>query len=166
LNTADANVAEYLYIFSFTSLKKIDALLEKHTKEPHKRMAQKQLAKDVTTLVHDSEITKSIEKVTELLYGSKKITKLSATDKQLIINETKSLGQTRAQAIKGIGIIDALVGLELVSSTSEARRLIAGNAVKIHQKPVPIDCIVTEKDYVDGLVLIKKGKSHGALYIK
>jgi tyrosyl-tRNA synthetase len=116
--------------------------------------------------VHGSEITKSIEKVTELLYGAKKISTLSATDKQLIINETKSLAQTKAQAIKGLGIVDALVGLELATSKSEARRLIAGNAVKIHQKAVPIDFIVTEKDYKDGLVLIKKGKSVGALHLK
>ena len=166
LNVADANVADYLKIFSFSSLKKIDSIIEKHLAEPHKRIAQKQLARDVTTFVHGSEITKSIQKVTELLYGAKKISTLTPTDKQLIITETKSLGQTKAQASKGLGIIDALVNLELAASKSEARRLIEGGAVKIHQKAVAIDFIVTEKDYKDGLVLIKKGKSHGALYLK
>jgi tyrosyl-tRNA synthetase len=166
LNVADDNVADYLKIFSFTSLKKIDTILNNHTQEPHKRIAQKQLAADVTTLVHGKEINQSIEKVTALLYGSKKITTLTATDKQLIINETQSLAQTKTQISKGLGIIDALVGLKLATSKSEARRLIAGNAVKVHQKAVPEDFTVTAKDYKDGLVLIKKGKSVGVLYTK
>jgi tyrosyl-tRNA synthetase len=163
---SDANVADYLKIFSFSSLKKIDSTIEKHLAEPQTRLAQKQLARDVTTFVHGGEITKSIQKVTELLYGTKRISMLTPTDKQLIINETKSLGQTKAQASKGLGIIDALVNLELASSKSEARRLIEGNAVKIHQKAVTVDYMVTQSDYKDGLVLIKKGKSHGALYLK
>jgi len=166
LNVSDANVADYLKIFSFSSLKKIDSTIEKHLAEPQTRLAQKQLARDVTTFVHGGEITKSIQKVTELLYGTKRISMLTPTDKQLIINETKSLGQTKAQASKGLGIIDALVNLELASSKSEARRLIEGNAVKIHQKAVTVDYLVTQSDYKDGLVLIKKGKSHGALYLK
>jgi tyrosyl-tRNA synthetase len=166
LNVTDANVAEYLKIFSFSSLKKIETVVTKHNAEPHKRIAQKQLAKDVTTFVHGAEITKSIEKVTELLYGSKKISSLSVTDKQLIISETKSHSQTKAQASKGIGIIDALVALELASSNSEARRLIGGNAVKVNTKVVPIDHIISVKDYKDGLVLIKKGKSVGVLHLK
>jgi len=166
LNTADENVAEYLKIFSFTSLKKIEGVIAKHEAEPHKRIAQKQLARDVTQFIHGSEITKSIEKVTQLLYGSNKITSLTATDKQLIINETTSLAQTKAATIKGLDIIDALTALKLASSNSEARRLIAGNAVKVNGKVVPIDFIITEKHYKDGLVLIKKGKSIGALYIK
>jgi len=166
LNVADDNVADYLKIFSFTSLKKIDTILNNHTQEPHKRIAQKQLAGDVTTLVHGKEINQSVEKVTALLYGSKKITTLTAADKQLIINETQSLAQTKTQISKGLGIIDALVGLKLATSKSEARRLIAGNAVKVHQKAVPEDFTVTAKDYKDGLVLIKKGKSVGVLYTK
>ena len=166
LNVADDNVADYLKIFSFTSLKKIDTILNNHTQEPHKRIAQKQLAADVTTLVHGKEINQSVEKVTALLYGSKKITTLTAADKQLIINETQSLAQTKTQISKGLGIIDALVGLKLATSKSEARRLIAGNAVKVHQKAVPEDFTVTAKDYKDGLVLIKKGKSVGVLYTK
>jgi tyrosyl-tRNA synthetase len=166
LNTTDANVADYLRIFSFSTLKKIESVIQKHVAEPHKRIAQKQLARDVTTFVHGTEITKSIVKVTELLYGSKKVSSLSVIDAQLIINETKSLGQTRAQAIKGLDIVDALVGLELATSKSDARRLVEAHAVKVHGKPVAIDFIITEKDYKDGLVLIKKGKSVGTVYIK
>lgn len=166
LNTTDENVADYLKIFSFSTFKKIESVIEKHLVEPHKRLAQKQLARDVTTFVHGAAITKSIEKVTELLYGSKKISTLSTTDKQLIIGETKSLQQSRTQVTKGLDIIDALVSLELASSKSEARRLIEGNAVKVNLKAVSIEYVIAEKDYKDGLVLIKKGKSIGALYQK
>lgn len=166
LNTTDTNVADYLKIFSFSSLKKIANVVEKHQAEPHKRLAQKQLARDVTTFIHGADITKSIEKVTQLLYGSKKISTLSATDKQLIIAETQSHSQTKAQMNKGTGIIDALVLLELASSKSEARRLLDSNAVKVNLKSVANDYVISEKDYRDGLVLIKKGKSIGALYFK
>jgi tyrosyl-tRNA synthetase len=166
LNVTDANVAEYLKIFSFSSLKKIESVVEKHLTEPHKRIAQKQLAKDVTTFVHGAEITKSVQKVSELLYGSKKISSLSTTDKQLIINETKSHGVTKAQSIKGLSIVDALISLDLASTKSEARRLIEANAVKIANRAVSIDFSITQKDYKDGLVLIKKGKSHGAVFLK
>lgn len=166
LNTADENVAEYLHIFSFSSLKKIASTLEKHQAEPHKRIAQKQLARDMTTFVHGKDMTTSIEKVTELLYGSKKISTLSTTDKELIISETRGKAQTKTQAQKGLAIIDALVMLELAQSKSEARRLIEGNAVKVNGTPVTLNFLVTEKHYRDGLVLVKKGKSIGALYLK
>jgi tyrosyl-tRNA synthetase len=166
LNVADENVADYLHIFSFSSLKKIQSTIAKHQTEPQKRCAQKLLARDVTAFVHGAEITKSIEKVTELLYGAKKVTRLTEADTRLIIAETPNLAQTRTQAIKGLDIVDALVALELAPSKSQARRLIEGNAVKVHKKVVPINFIITEKDYIDGLVLVQKGKSVGTVYRK
>ena len=166
LNTADANVEQYLKIFSFSTLKKIASVVEKHEAEPHKRVAQKQLAKDVTTFVHGAEVAKAVQKVSELLYGGKKISSLTDIEKQLIISETKSVSQSKTQVQKGLDIVDALVSLELVNSKSEARRLLLAQAVKIANKAVPLEYIITEKDYKDGLLLIKKGKSLGVLHIK
>jgi tyrosyl-tRNA synthetase len=104
--------------------------------------------------------------VSELLYGGKKISSLTDIEKQLIISETKSVSQSKTQVQKGLDIIDALVSLELVSSKSEARRLLLAQAVKITNKAVPLEYTITDKDYKDGLLLIKKGKSLGVLHIK
>jgi tyrosyl-tRNA synthetase len=164
INVTDENVDEYLKIFSFMSLAQIEKTLTAHKAEPHKRLAQKALAKDVTTFVHGKDAATSAEKVSGILYGNQKVTKLSATDKKLILAEAPNVKLTKSELKKGLTIIDALLRAELATSKGDARKLLEGKAVSINGTGVALDHTVTAKDLKDGLALLKKGKKIAVLY--
>ena len=163
INVSDENVVEYLRIFSFMTLAQIEKVIADHKKEPHKRLAQKALAKDITTFVHGKDVTTSVEKVTGILYGNQKIAKLSATDKKLILAEAPSAKLTKLELTKGISIIDILIKLDLANSKGEARKLIEGKGVSVNGTVVALDYTITAKDLKDTLALIRKGKKIGVI---
>lgn len=168
INTADENVADYLRIFSFSSLKKIDDTLTQHAAAPHQRLAQKLLARDMTDFVHGKAVTKAVEKVTKILYSSKSVPTLSDLDRELIITEVPSAARTAAAAKRGEDIVGALLELELCASKSDARRMIASGAITVNGKPVKDEHhTLTTADYAkNDLVLIRRGKRVGALYLR
>lgn len=52
IRSKDSDVENYLKLFTFLSLGRIQEIMRNHTKEPHKREAQRELAENVTLLVH------------------------------------------------------------------------------------------------------------------
>ena len=163
INVSDDSLDEYLRIFSFMTLAQIDKLLAQHKAEPHKRLAQKALAKDVTTFVHGKDVTVSVEKVTGILYGNQKAAKLSATDKKLILAEAPSAKLTKSELSKGVSIVDILLKLDLATSKSEARKLIEGKGVSVNGTVATPESTITKNDLQDNLALIRKGKKIAAL---
>ena len=163
INVSDDSLDEYLRIFSFMTLAQIDKLLAQHKAEPHKRLAQKALAKDVTTFVHGKDVTVSVEKVTGILYGNQKAAKLSATDKKLILAEAPSAKLTKSELSKGVSIVDILLKLDLATSKGEARKLIEGKGVSVNGTTASLDYTITTKDLKDTLALIRKGKKIGVI---
>lgn len=58
-----------------------------------------------------------------------------------------------------INIIDLLVESKLVSSKSEARRLIEQNGISLNQEKISsVDQIITDKDLTDNSLILQKGK--------
>uniref|UniRef100_A0A8D0CF34 Tyrosine--tRNA ligase n=1 Tax=Salvator merianae TaxID=96440 RepID=A0A8D0CF34_SALMN len=66
----DSTVKRYLKLFTFLSLPEIDHIMQKHTQEPEKRIAQKRLAAEVTKFVHGKEGLESAKRCTRALYHS------------------------------------------------------------------------------------------------
>lgn len=164
INTADENVEEYLHVFSFTPLTKLKTIIKKHKAEPHKRLAQRQLADDMTTFVHGKLVATSVKKVTDILYGKKPSSNLTKTEKALLIYEAPSLAISKTNLKKGLNISEVLVLLDLVKSKSEARRIIEAGGVSVDTKPVGIDFCFNEKTLKKDLTLVKKGKTIGVVY--
>ena len=58
-----------------------------------------------------------------------------------------------------INIIDLLVESKLVTSKSEARRLIEQNGISLNQEKInSVEQIITDKDLNDNALIIQKGK--------
>lgn len=164
INVADENVANYLRLFSFSTLAKIDKTIAAHEAEPHKRQAQQLLARDMTTFVHGAEITKSIEKISKIIYGAKTIPKLTELDQALIVKEVPSLKLTKRQASSGVSIVDVLLETGLATSKKNARQLIGSNAVSVQGKTVEESFMLDATRLKDGLALVKKGKKVAAVH--
>ena len=58
-----------------------------------------------------------------------------------------------------INIIDLLVESKLVTSKSEARRLIEQNGISLNQEKInSVEQIITDKDLNDNALILQKGK--------
>ena len=109
------------------------------------REAKKLLAFEVTKLVHGEEALKA-QKTAEELFSNKGV-----SENMPSIELSKNL--------LDINIIDLLVESKLVTSKSEARRLIEQNGILLNQEKISsVDQIITDKDLNDNALIIQKGK--------
>lgn len=167
INVSDENVGDYLKVFSFLSLSDIADLMKRHKNGPHKREAQKTLARSVTSFIHGSAIADSVEKVSSIMYGGDivNVLLLSKEDKKLILSEVPSLYLSKSDLKKGISVVDILIGVELVNSKTEARRVLESDSVTINGETVSKDLLIEEKHFQEGMAFVKKGKKIAVLSI-
>ena len=110
------------------------------------REAKKLLAFEVTKLVHGEEEAINAKKIAEELFSNKGV--------------SENMPSTTISKEKlGINILDLLFETNLVSSKSEARRLVEQNGISINQiKVTDVNRIIEESDFKDGFIVVQKGK--------
>ena len=139
MNSFDEDVERSLSFFTRLEIDEIKELCKKDIRE-----AKKLLAFEVTKLVHGEEEAIKAKETSEELFTNKGISKDMPTitlDNELDIN-----------------IIDLLVKTNLVTSKSEARRLIEQNGISINQQKITLEKIITKEDLTDDFIVIQKGK--------
>ena len=139
MNSFDEDVERSLSFFTRLEIDEIKELCKKDIRE-----AKKLLAFEVTKLVHGEEEDIKAKETSEELFTNKGISKDMPTitlDNELDIN-----------------IIDLLVKTNLVTSKSEARRLIEQNGISINQQKITLEKIITKEDLTDDFIVIQKGK--------
>lgn len=146
LNSDDEGVVDYAKIFTLLSREEVAELEQAVRENPRERLAQKTLAKAVTTIVHGAERAEAAEKVTAVLFGGAQLADLDDTALELLAQEIPvgTIGQT---------IVELLVETEIAASNGEARRLLQGGAISVNGQKVNEDYALTERS------LIKKGKN-------
>ncbi|MBQ1444597.1 MAG: tyrosine--tRNA ligase [Renibacterium sp.] len=156
LNTADADVAERLRIFTFRSRQEIEELARATEERPHERAAQKALAWDVNSLVHGVEATEKVIAASAAIFGNGE---LSDLDESTLRAATAELPHTEV-AQSGLGIVELLVASALVDSNSAARRTIAeGGAYVNNRKVTDADAVIEPTALLHGrYLLVRRGK--------
>lgn len=145
LNVDDETARELIKIYTLLDKATIDRIIEMHDTNPSERPLQRRLAREVTELVHGASRRESVEKVVDVLFGTRAISDLSQTDLDELTNEIP-------RAAAG-GIVEILVGTGVASSNGEARKLLQGNAISVNGSKVTVPVEVV------GPALIKKGKN-------
>ncbi len=141
INSFDEDVERSLAFFTRMEMNEIRNLCQKDIRE-----AKKILAFEVTKLVHGEEEAINAKKVSEELFSNKGV-----SDNMSFINLSKNK--------LGINVIDLLIETKLVTSKSEARRLIEQNGISINQEKVSsVDKIIGLEDLNDNFIIIQKGK--------
>ena len=155
INTSDDKVEEYLKVFTFLSKEKIEDIIKKHKEKPEERIAQKILAKEFITDLHDKNEYEKALKISEALF-SEDITKLSSED---IIDNLKDVKNVK---INEGNIVDVLTEAGVFSSKRESRELISGNAISINNVKInDLEYIIKKDIAIDNkLILIRKGKKN------
>jgi len=119
IQAEDAKVGEYLKQFTFLPVDEIDALMAEHAEAPGRRLPQRRLAAELTTLVHGESETAAAELAATALFGRGELGDLPES--------------TLAAALEGAGlaelagdatVTDALVAAGLSDSRSAARRAV------------------------------------------
>ncbi len=87
LNVDDAGVGDYLKIYTLIQPDEFDNLMEEFSKNLSGRAAQKQLAFEVTQLVHGTAKAQSAQNVTATLFGDTPIEQLLKEDIDMLAEE-------------------------------------------------------------------------------
>ncbi len=152
INCDDAGIEDYAKIYTLLSREEIEEIMAKHNENPGARYAQTRVAEEVTRLIHGEDAMRKAQKVTDVLTG--RLTLSEATD---VFEEIKSEIPTHHIGESG-SIIEALVSTGLASSNTEARRLLAGNAVSINGTKTT-DEKLSSQHFVNGAALLRRGKT-------
>ncbi|WP_409349894.1 tyrosine--tRNA ligase [Rothia sp. LK2588] len=161
LNTADADVADRLKVFTFKTRAEIEELQKSVEEEPFKRLAQKELAYEVTALVHGVDATEKVIAASQAIFGKGTLTDL---DEATLKAATAEL----PHAILGADQLDMITVLTetgLSESKSAARRTLKeGGAAVNNVKVQGEDATVDPGDLLhDKYALIRRGKKNMAL---
>jgi tyrosyl-tRNA synthetase len=146
LNVDDAGVIDYMKVYTTLSKEQIEDIERQHKENPSQRIAQKALAKEVTTLVHGDERCESVMRVTDVLFGSAEFTSLTSGDLEELAKEISHVQTNQT-------IVEVLMAGGVATSNNEAKRLIEGGAISFNGQKV------TENEVLSQPGLLKKGKN-------
>jgi tyrosyl-tRNA synthetase len=161
LNTADADVIQYLKYFTWLNQEEIRTLAEAVAQRPEAREAQRTLARELTRAVHGEEALAQAEKASQALFGGD-MAGLTAADIEDIFAEVPA-SELPVTGLEGDGkpLVDLLAETGLAKSKGEARRLIASGGVYVNNARAGDDPAQTVRltQVVDGrFVVVRVGK--------
>lgn len=165
LNTDDRDVERFLKFFTFSPLAEIGQVMEHHEQDPSQRVAQRALARDLTTRVHGAAATESVIHASEILFGGGDIRAAEEAVFRVLAGEVPVATVDRPEYEGGLPLVDALIRATLASSKGDARRGLQGRGFSINGiKTGDVDRVLGPEDLLAGRwVLLKKGKKHYAL---
>ncbi|QQG51334.1 MAG: tyrosine--tRNA ligase [Candidatus Saccharibacteria bacterium] len=146
LNVDDEGAIDYAKIYTLFTKEQVEALEADHKANPGSRIAQKVLAREVTTLVHGKDRCESVARVTEALFGDRQFSDLTSDDLDALSEEIPTIDA-------GKTIVESLVLAGVANSNGEARRLILGGAISVNGDKISDDATLRSA------ALVKKGKN-------
>jgi tyrosyl-tRNA synthetase len=165
LNTSDEDAEKYIKIFTFLSKEHIESLVKEHTAAPHLRSLQRQLAEEITAMVHSKEELDNAVRASEILFGkstSEDLKKLNEKTFLDVFDGVPRAEVSRADIENGLDMIGALSAKTgFLASNGEARRELKQNAISVNKEKVGEEYLITTADLInDKFVLIQRGKKN------
>jgi tyrosyl-tRNA synthetase len=149
LNTDDDMAPMLMKFLSFRPVEEIDHMIAQWSEAKHERLLQRELAREITGIVHGAETVARIEKGLDLFFTSDPFTVSEWTPDMISLAEevVPARGSLPAEQFDAIdaNLISATVAVGLATSNGEARRLIQQNGI-------------TFQKLSDSRILIRKGK--------
>ncbi|MGL4942057.1 MAG: tyrosine--tRNA ligase [Thermoguttaceae bacterium] len=164
INVDDASVEMPLKFFTSLGERETNELLTAHRADGSRRLAQKQLATDLTRLVHNDDGLAAAERATDIFFGGS-VTGLTDAQLSMIFADVPSCTMSRSALDAGITLIDALVAAKLAPSKSEARRAIQQGGVYVNNiAATEIDRTLTANDLAsESNIVLRSGKKRYAV---
>ncbi len=165
LNVSDEDAEKYIKIFTLLSQDEVNDIIEKHREEPHRRLLQGELAKDITCRVHSEDAYNAAVEASQILFGKGTTDMLRKLDEKTLLSVFKGVPQSevgRDEFDAGIGILDFLSAKAgAFKSNGEARRMLKDNAVAINKAKINESFVIDNTSLLnDKYILVQKGKKN------
>ena len=155
INTDDRDVIKFLKYFTFLSLEEIAEIEKEFTAAPETRVAQKALAKEVTTLVHGKEAYEQAVHISQALFSGN-IKELSVSE---IKQGFKGVPSYTAPQEADLKLLELLVSSGLVQSKRQAREDIQNGAIYINGERVQdLEYQISDTDKIGNMIVLRRGK--------
>lgn len=171
LNASDADVKNWIRVFSMKGREEIEALEKQQDEAPHLRVLQKALAEEITIRVHSREDYEQALKSSEILFGKATKENLEQlTDTQLldIFDGVPTFKISKDKLSSGISILDVLAQeTTILPSKGEAKKLVSANGIAVNlEKFADVNGVLDATNLINGKYIIaKKGKKDFNLII-
>ena len=162
LNSSDDDLENFFNLFSFKEKEEIADILEMHRKNPEKRIAQKELAQELTKLLHGEEETLSAVSASDVLFN-KNIKEASSSDLMVIFKDVPHVSIKKSELKSELNNLqEILVKAGAAKSNSEARRKVEAGSIYLNdEKQSDFKKEITSEDFIEGKVLIiRSGKKN------
>lgn len=158
LNSDDADMPKLLKVFSMKDRKEIERLIETVNTNPGAREAHRELAREMTTLIHGADLARKVEEAAKALFGQGEISELDLATLDSALSQLP-----KTQVKKGDPFptwVDLLAATGVVDSKSAARRIVKEGGAYLNNKKVESEDFTPSKsDLLHGkYLLLRKGK--------
>jgi tyrosyl-tRNA synthetase len=168
LNVSDEDAKKYIRIFTMLDRATIATLTSEHELNPHLRILQKTLAREVTCMVHsEAEYNNAVE-LSMLLFDRDNAEKIAMLDEAVLLDvfDGAPLFEVPREAFETLSLLDLFTGAAPVaSSKGELRKLIRGGGFGINGEKVTADNLDPKNMTLlrDRYLLVRKGRKEYSL---
>jgi tyrosyl-tRNA synthetase len=167
LNVSDDDASKYIRIFTILDQTTIESLEASHAEAPHLRTLQKEIGKQITTMVHGEKEFEMAEKASEILFGKSSTEDLAALDERTFLQVFDGVPQVRVNRSEYnsletvLDIFGEMTQGEVFASKGEARKMIQGGGVSINKEKLSDPNASPVFQLLQGkYLLVQKGKKN------
>lgn len=154
INTSDTDVMNFMKRLSMKTPDEIKVIEVEFEKAPHQRLAQKELAQELTELVHGKQGLETALRLTEAFFSGD-IQALSLAQLQMLFKDAEGYDLNG-----NMNLVDLLVEAKVAPSKREARQLISNNGVRLNGVVVSdLEYEVSKDNAIEQkITIIRRGK--------
>ena len=169
LNTSDEDAIKYLKIFSFMNEASVIKMIEEHLASPQLRLIQKQLASELTKLVHSEEDLNNVIFASNIIFSKESKDNLSEIDEKTLLQIFEGLPVTKISLSdyqKSENIENVLMNSSLFNSFSDLRRALKENSVSVNRKKIDAEAKISRIEIIKNkYIIVQRGKKKYSLLI-
>jgi tyrosyl-tRNA synthetase len=152
----DEDVERFLMQLTLRPIEEVRAVVDEHRTSPEKRLAQRALAHDVTTLVHGEAAEIAAAEAADVLFGGDP-TRASAFALDAVEREVPSSSRSRANLAD---LAALLVSTGLATSNSDARRTLGQKGFRVNGVVIDEGSSLADVPLLHGrFLLLRRGKT-------
>lgn len=157
MNRTDDEIEKILPMLSMQDMEVITAILDAHRRDPNKRVAQRSLARELTTWVHSKESARHVEIASNILFGAERCDLSQQEVLNILSKELPLVFIPRATVKTGITVVDLLVSNGLCETKTAAKRLIEGGGAYLNEERLDDNIKIGEES---AHFLLRAGKTN------
>ena len=159
INLPDADVEQWLKWFTLLDAEQIAAVVAEHAGAPQHRVAQRELARQMTRMVHGEAMLARVETASRALFDGE----VRGLDEQMLAEVIADVPCSRHERATldgaGVSLVELLPQTTLARSRREAREFLASGAISVNGERVAAERVLRADDLLHGrTILLRRGK--------